>query len=187
MSEKSCIRCGDTGKINGMGLCKNKCYGWMRSGKGTPDVDYFVWLLGARDPSRIVMPNELLAPMIERALERVGSLGELADWVGVSSRRLYAVRTGKNGSYKMGCGLARLLDCMEWFEAQACQIGRSGWSDVGSYCGDGSGVLNGCGTYFHEHYADGLCEECWLREVLGHGPAEPRDVRVAGMRGRAKV
>jgi hypothetical protein len=182
--EAECISCGRVREVDGAGLCHTQCKGRVQRRKGDPDVDYFVWLLGVRDARKIVIPRALLLPLIERGVGVFGSLTDLAEASGVSARRLSAVRAGSNGSYHMGCSLARALDCLNEFELEACQVGRADWSDVGTYCGDGSGLLGGCGTYFHEHYADGLCEECWFREVLGQGASEPRDVRVAAMRGR---
>jgi hypothetical protein len=57
-------------------------------------------------------------------------------------------------------------------------LGADGWSEFGRWCGDMSPLSDGCGTWHHEHVANGLCGECCMR-YSGLLDVEARDVRVA--------
>lgn len=63
-------------------------------------------------------------------------------------------------------------------QARRSGMGADGWSEFGRWCGDMSPIDEGCGTWFHEHVANGLCGECCLR-YSGVFKGEPRDVRVS--------
>jgi hypothetical protein len=55
--------------------------------------------------------------------------------------------------------------------------GKDDWSEFGRSCGDGSVLGDGCGSWFHEHMLEGLCEECW-NIACGFREGPTRDVRL---------
>ena len=60
---------------------------------------------------------------------------------------------------------------------QPKSVGQQGWSRIGEWCGDGSRISDGCGTWHHSHYRGGLCCECYW--IVAGLELEPRDVRVS--------
>jgi hypothetical protein len=142
-----------------------------------PDVAYEYWLRAPKNPNSQAIPSDVRDWLLGLAGERWDTWDLCAAQCGVSDRRLYAARRGSAMSLAIGTALARELDVLEEFDLRVCEVGREGWSEHGTYCGEGSGALDGCGTFHHQHYADGLCVDCWVREVLGV-EGEPRDVRM---------
>lgn len=67
---------------------------------------------------------------------------------------------------------------MKWLGAkQPKSVGRAEWSKVGEWCGDGSRLSDGCGSWQHDHYRGGLCCECYW--IVAGLDLEPRDVRMS--------
>lgn len=155
-------------------MCR-ECYG--RSARGVrPDTLYRKWITSKRDPSvsaDIVRPwaEELLAIFGGRMLPAAESIRLDASLIGMilaGTRENVSLTTAELIAEGVGKSIA----------AHIPPAGRDDWSSVGRYCGDGAVVGEGCGSFFHDHHAGGLCEECYGREVLGVGPDLPRDVRV---------
>lgn len=142
------------------------------------DRDYKRWLMGGRRDS---VPSKIVKPWLEMMVDQCGTKVEAAVLIGCDESLIRMVLTGKRKSIShhyaeliaIACGKALDLSMMTSVD------GEDGWSSVGRFCGDGLAVFDGCGTWFHEHHASGLCEECYDREVRGVGPSEPRDVRMA--------
>lgn len=142
------------------------------------DKRYKSWLRGDRYGP---VPSEVVKPWLEELVERVGTKVEAASIIGCDESLIRMAITGKRKAIShhyaeliaIACG--KSLDLSEMTSVD----GMDGWSPAGRFCGDGLAVFDGCGTWFHEHHASGLCEECYDREVRGVGPSEPRDVRMA--------
>jgi NMD protein affecting ribosome stability and mRNA decay len=67
---------------------------------------------------------------------------------------------------------------VKWLHGDRVANGAKGWSGLGIWCGDGALGYTGCGSSWHEHRSDGLCDECYRIEVLGED-IECRDVRLS--------
>lgn len=177
-SKRECWRCNRIMSIQSKGLCSG-CAAYYKRRPDDPDAQYELWLRGATDAEMTAVPKAAAEWLLGMVRDRFETDAAAAVASGVSERRLGAAMRGEgNLGLRSGWRIASELGVLHEFDVRVCEVGRDDWSEVGTYCGDGSGVLDGCGSYFHEHYANGLCEECWMREVLGQGPELPRDVRL---------
>ncbi len=142
------------------------------------DKRYKSWLRGDRYGP---VPSEVVKPWVDLLVSRHGTNTGAAKIIGCDESLVRLVRTGKRKAIShhyaeliaIACG--KSLDLSEMTSAD----GEDGWSPAGRFCGDGLAAFEGCGTWFHPHFMGGMCEECYDREVLGVGPKEPRDVRMA--------
>lgn len=108
-----------------------------------------------------------------------GTSTEVALTAGVNQDVVRKVRRGtkKSVSFDTAERLAFAATSQAELSRKMLPGGCDDWSHAGRYCGDTTARVEGCGTWFHAHFAHGLCEECFGREMFESGPAEPRDVR----------
>lgn len=141
------------------------------------DKAYKSWLKGDRYGP---VPSEVVRPWLESMVARCGTKVEVAQVVGCDESLVRLVLTGKRKSISHHYAELIAIACGKTLDLSmvTANDGADGWSANGRFCGDGTVLFDGCGTWFHEHHAAGLCEECYDREVFGKGPSEARDVRM---------
>lgn len=140
------------------------------------DAKYRRWLM-----STPRVPADLVRPWVDILLDRYeGNIAATAREIRVDEavlRRL--VKSGKSSVTALTAeAIAVATGHIVELAMALPEEGREGWSEVGRYCGDRPEGDLGCGSWFHEHFADGLCEECAQR-VMGLIDVEPRDARVS--------
>ena len=149
------------------------------SGRRGPlaDSQYRAWMLS--EPPR-VLASEVAGWVQELVDEHDGQCGA-ASAAEIDEAIVRNVLTGarKRVTYTTAERIATATGNMAKLIALVPAAGADGWSGMGRNCGDGSEGRDGCGTWFHKHYANGLCRECFDREHLGIGHPIPRDVRVS--------
>jgi DNA-binding phage protein len=150
--------------------------------KARLDREYRAWL---HRPMPEV-PRESVLSWIEDLRDAHGDMEMVANAAGVTDRLLRRLML-EGGTPKFATVDRLALAAGKLHELSsliAQETGADGWSEAGRYCGDGCSY-DGCGTWFHRHLAEGLCEECYYRELHGVGPELPRDVRET-QRGRVR-
>lgn len=144
--------------------------GKKRVRKLGPTGLYRRWLNG-RGPD---IPHEVVRPWLEMLLNEHGTQLAVENLIGLSARAQFRIlQGGGHCQHETAEKLAFACNKLAELAAITPLAGEVGWGP------DGSTSCDPCGTWFHPHYAGGMCEECYDREVRGVGPAEPRDVRMA--------
>ena len=147
----------------------------MATRAATPDGKYRDWTRS----KRLMVPTDVVAPWVSQLVDIHGVTGA-AQLTDLPERRIYAIQNSQSPrvEYDTAEAIAMAAKKLFAFAEKVQPSGLDGWSRHGRYCGQSRWRVEGCGTFFHDHYRFGLCEECYQREYLGEGPDLPRDVRV---------
>lgn len=151
-----------------------------QSGKRNADALYTAWLKRTKIP----VDGSWVAEWIEEALFRIdaegyGGVEYLAERLQVTKRTIIDARKGRVRPMVTTVEkLAAMLGRSQELDELLPPPGVENWSDEGHrYCGDGNPWLLGCGTHFHKHYSDGLCQDCY--DGMDEPGFVPRDIRLA--------
>lgn len=148
---------------------------------GQFDSQYKKWL---RQTKKIFLSPSDVQGFVNRYFNFVETRGvqaHVANILGIHENMVYSLtKSPKQVSDKIIDRMAIHMQSVDRVNDFMPPIGNPNWcSDDVSYCGENHPEINvsGCGTFFHPHYADGLCKECF--ENKNNADFVPRDVRLA--------
>lgn len=145
------------------------------------DRRYKKWL---NQTTKIFVDKKEVQNLIEKYFDFIDSRGiksHAANILGIHENKLYNMLKSNNRvSDKLIDKICLHMESTDRVGDFMPPVGSSEWCspDV-TYCGENHADINvsGCGTFFHPHYADGLCQECF--ENKNNAGFIPRDVRLA--------
>lgn len=157
-----------------------------QSGARNADAKYVAWLhrhkiLVIEAPEHEGFIEAWIQDGINLFKDEGGAPG-LATHLNINPRTLKDAKAGRTTpTLSWFMMLAELLGREQELEECMALPGVEDWSPIGRYCGENNEDLKGCGTHFHSHHEDGLCEDCH------NGKDDPdfiaRDVREANAKG----
>lgn len=122
----------------------------------------------------MVAPDLIREKLLRFISDRGYNYSTVAIVIGVNEKTIRNCVYGKTSMLRETLGLiAFRIGCYDEFNELLGSPGLPGWSETEDYC-------KLCGTFFHPHFDDGYCEECYRNQHFKD--FVPRDVRFSRLR-----